>query len=339
MKYLLFILIILGISCSNQDENLFDSNNFHLVESTVIIDDNINIPFRSLVYDNKIYITDRSNQPSIAIFDITEKDKPVFIKGIGREGRAGGEFLAPDFLVKNPINNYLYIFDAGGRKLVQVNNQDEILTDDLSFRINGMPTDFHIVNENEFITTGIIPNSRFTVVEIDNTNLIPIDAIGEMSTLDVQLSGLHKASAWRSQTVYSKEREQLAMFSSYAKKAELFNKEGDLLQIIQDVEHNKPKVSLVNSEFVFEDDAIVSYVHATSDSKYIYALYSGQPYGDVSASDGNYIHVFDWDLNFIAGFQLDHFSVSITVDNQRGIYSTQHNPEVMIRLVDLSDKI
>lgn len=338
-KNLLLLLFILLTACSQQDETFFEMNEHPEIHSESIIENNLISPVRSLIHSNNLYISDRSNQPSILIFDITDKNNPEFIKGLGREGRGGGEFLAPDFLLKSPINENIFVFDAGGRKLVQIDENNVILSDDLSFRLNGMPTNLHAVDSTKFIVTGIIPDSRFSIVGIDGTNIVQSDAVGEITSLGEELSGFHEANAWRSQSTYLKSEAKIALFSAYAKRVDLLNSDGDLLKTVKDDDHDRPRVSFRDSEFVFENNAVIGYVSATSDDDYIYALYSGQNYGNEGAGNGQYLHVFDWDLNFISGFHLDHFSLNITVDENMGIYSTQQNPDVAIRFFDLSNKI
>jgi len=337
MKYF-FCFSLLLISCVNQDENFFKSYDFHQINSKIVVETGLNAPLKSALRDETLYISDRSNNPSVLIYDISDSTNPEFIAGLGREGRGGGEFLAPDFLLKDSGSENIFVFDAGGRKLVQIDENNEILTDDLSFRLNGMPTNLHVIDSTTFIATGIIPNSRFSIVEIDGTDIVQSDAFGEIISLGEELSGFHEANAWRSQSTYLNSKKKIALFSSYANRVDLLNTYGDLLKTIFDDDHDRPRVSFRDSEFVFENDAIIGYVSATSDSDYIYALYSGQTYGSEGAGNGQYLHVFDWELNFISGFQLDHYSIHITTDNNKGIYSTQQHPDVAIRFFDLVDK-
>lgn len=339
MKHFFITLLLIFASCTGTDENLFTSNDYPQINSNVIIEDELLLPVRSLVWNDKIYISDRSNNPSILIYNITDKSNPEFMTGLGREGRGGGEFLAPDFLLKDSGSENIFVFDAGGRKLVQIDENNELLIDDLSFRLNGMPTNLHVVDSTTFIATGIIPNSRFSIVKIDGTDIVQSDAFGEIISLGEEFSGFHEANAWRSQSTYLNSEKKIALFSSYANRADLLSTDGDLLMTVYDEDHARPRVSFRDSEFVFENNAIIGYVSATSDAEYIYALYSGQNYGSEGASDGRFVHIFDWDLNFISGFQLDHYSINITVDGNRGIYSTQQHPDVAIRFFDLSDKI
>ncbi|NBC26729.1 MAG: hypothetical protein GVY08_07705 [Bacteroidetes bacterium] len=338
-KYFLFFFFVVLISCTNQDKSLFESNDFPKIDSKVIIDNDLKTPFKSLIENNTLYITDRSNRPSIVLYDISDVNDTEFINGLGREGRGGGEFLAPDFLLKNPTGESVYVFDAGGRKLVHIDENNEIQTEDLSFRLNGMPTNLHAVDSTIFIATGIIPESRFSIVEIVGTDIVQSETIGDYISLGENFSGFHEANAWRSQSTYQNSENKIALFSSYAKRADLLHTNGELLETVKDKNHDRPKVSITDSEFVFEDDAVIGYVSVTSDEDFIYALYSGQNYGNEGAGNGQYLHVFDWDLNFISGFHLDHFSLNITVDENMGIYSTQQNPDVAIRFFDLSNKI
>jgi len=330
-------ILSLFISCvENQQQSPFGELQLQNVESSVLLDDQVIFPLKTVREGDKLYVTDRSNKPSVWIFRIDEANDLHLFKELGREGRGGGEFLAPDQIFPQSDGSGKFVYDAGGRKLVGINNQFEIESNEYSFRSSGMPTNIHSISEDRFLITGILPESRFEIYEKKDFELIKSESFGEMTSLGDQFGNLHLASAWRSQSVYHSGLERIALFSSYAERIELYAVDGELLHTVSSDENGVPKVSYVGSEFVFENDAIISYVSATSDENYIYALYSGKNYGDEGAGNGTILHVFDWALNFIEGFQLDHHSVSISADNDGKIYSTQNHPESAIKLIELN---
>lgn len=329
-------ILSLFISCvDNQQQSPFVELQLQNMESSVLLDDRVIFPLKTEREGDKLYVTDRSNKPSVWIFRIDETNDLHLFRELGREGRGGGEFLAPDQIFPQNNGSGIFVYDTGGRKLVRINNQFEIDSNEYSFRTNGMPTNIHSISEDLFLITGILPESRFEIYEKKGFELIRSESFGELTSLGDQFGNLHLASAWRSQSVYNSEIGRLALFSSYAERIELYGLDGELLHTVSSDENDVPKVSYSGSEFVFQNDAIVSYVSAASDDNYIYALYSGKNYGDEGAGNGSILHVFDWDLNFIEGFQLDHYSVSISADDGE-IYSTQNHPEVAIRLIELN---
>lgn len=329
-------ILSLFISCvDHQEQSPFGEIELQNLESSVLLDDQVIFPLKTVREGGKLYVTDRSNKPSVWIFRIDEANDLHLFKELGREGRGGGEFLAPDQIFPQNNGSGIFVYDTGGRKLVRINNQFEIESNEYSFRTSGMPTNIYSISEDLFLITGILPESKFEIYEKRDFELTRSESFGELTSLGDQFGKLHLAAAWRSQSVYHSGMDRLALFSSYAERIELYGLDGELLRTVSSDEHDVPRVSYVGSEFVFQDDAIVSYVSAASDDNYIYALYSGNNREDEGAGNGSILHIFDWDLNFIEGFQLDHFSVSISADDGK-IYSTQNHPEAAIRLIELN---
>lgn len=326
----------LFISCvEKQMQSPFGELELQSVESSVLLDDQVVFPLKTLRDGDKLFVSDRSNKPSVWIFRIDEANDLHLFKELGREGRGGGEFLAPDQIFPQNSGRGIFVYDTGGRKLVRINNLFEIESNEYSFRTSGMPTNIYSISEDLFLVTGILPESKFEIYEKRDFELTRSESFGELTSLGDQFGKLHLAAAWRSQSVYHSGMDRLALFSSYAERIELYGLDGELLRTVSSDEHDVPRVSYVGSEFVFQNDAIVSYVSAASDDNYIYALYSGNNREDEGAGNGSILHIFDWDLNFIEGFQLDHFSVSISADDGK-IYSTQNHPEAAIRLIELN---
>jgi hypothetical protein len=333
----LLMLSAFLLSCYEQElKSPFTEKQFPLVKSTVLLEDEVNFPFRTLRYQNKLYVTDRSNEPSVSIFRFNEKNEVKQFKRLGREGRGGGEFLAPDQIIPKINGEGVFVYDAGGRKLVKINNQFEIESNDYSFRTSGMPTNIYLMTEDLFIVTGILPESRFEIYQKKEFELTRKKRIGDLTELGDRFGNLHLASAWRAQSVFHPELNRLVLFSSFADRIELFDMDGEILHTISNIENEVPKVGYSGSEFVFHNDAIISYVSATSNDEYLFALYSGNNYGATGSGNGTIIHVFDWELNFIKGYQLDHYSISISADNNGNIYSTQNHPEAAVRLINLN---
>ena len=87
-----------------------------------------------------------------------------------------------------------------------------------------------------------------------------------------------------------------------------------------------PKVRLENG-YPIDDGGIIAYLKADSNRDYIYALYSGAPRTRTSEESinplySNKIHKFDFDMNLIKAYELDHRTLSFTVDDQGGIFTT-----------------
>ncbi len=332
---LLLLCPIILLSCSKQSGIDIQPVS---VSSTVVIEEGVYVPAQILVHENHLYITDRSNNPSIAIFQITEEGSYNPAKQLGREGRGGGEFLAPNTLLVNSHTNNVYVFDIGGRKLVPINQELELEGNrEKIIEMNGMPDNIHAISDSAYAVTGIYVGARFGVFQNDGQSLKEASSFGEFEPTDVELNSFHEAAAWRSGSVYSEENQILALFPRYANRAELYDLDGNFISHYESTSHGKPKVGYVNDEFVFSDDAIVTYLSVAAMGENIYALYSGEKYGSEASGEGNRVHVFDWDLNLLTILELDHHASTIAVDGNNGLYTSQNNPDVTIRFINLRD--
>jgi len=158
---LLLLCPIILLSCSKQSGIDIQPVS---VSSTVVIEEGVYVPAQILVHENHLYITDRSNNPSIAIFQITEEGSYNPAKQLGREGRGGGEFLAPNTLLVNSHTNNVYVFDIGGRKLVPINQELELEGNrEKIIEMNGMPDNIHAISDSAYAVTGIYVGARFGV--------------------------------------------------------------------------------------------------------------------------------------------------------------------------------
>ncbi|TVR13300.1 MAG: hypothetical protein EA391_14345 [Balneolaceae bacterium] len=334
-KLLFLLYSILLFSCTNQPGLDLQPE---AISTTVVIQEGIFLPAEMLVHEDLLLITDRSNNPSVSIFQITDEETYKPIKQLGREGRGGGEFLAPNTLLFNKHTNKVYVFDIGGRKLVPINQQLEFETNsEKIIEMNGMPDGIHAISDSAYAITGIFVGARFGLFENTGYSLKETATFGEFEPTGIELNSFHEAAAWRSGSVYSESSQKLVLFNRYANRAELYDLHGNLLTYHESPTHGKPKAEYVNDEFVFSDDAIVSYISVAADNDRIFALYSGKSYNSETSGEGNLVHVFDWDLNLVTILELDHDSISITVDEKSGLYSIQNSADVAIRFAQLHD--
>ncbi len=84
----------------------------------------------------------------------------------------------------------------------------------------------------------------------------------------------------------------------------------------------------------------MGYVDGSASKNHLFALFSGRTRegGKGRAYMGRFVHVFDWDGNFVMAIQLDTDVAAITVDeDERVLYAIRHLPYPAIVRYSLAD--
>jgi len=132
------------------------------------------------------------------------------------------------------------------------------------------------------------------------------------------------ATSWYSFSVTHTGVDFVYIFSLNADLIEKYNGDGKLLKRIQGQEFGLPKrkLDIVNGQqFSVDDGGKVAYLWVDTDENYIYALYSGELREELDNLSANKIHKFDWDLNLIKAYELDHNPYMFAADGYGGIYT------------------
>ena len=85
-----------------------------------------------------------------------------------------------------------------------------------------------------------------------------------------------------------------------------------------------------------DDGGKAAYSWVDADANHIYTLYSGTMRSEENALYTNKVHLFNWDLELIEGYELDHRTHMIAADGKGGIYSlTSEEEGTVIRYIEL----
>jgi len=301
----------------------------------------LNTPYRMEFVLNHGYlaITDIDNQPSLHIVEFSGIDNYGYLAGLGREGRGPSEYLSPNVVIDAADENAFYVHDANGMKLVKYSSElSPLPKEEQMIRPNGLPITVHKFND-QFIVNGITVNGKFELLDNEGNS---IRVVGDPISLGSDLPSSALAQIWHSYSAFSPSEQKIAIFSKAADRAELFDlSTGEKVSEFVDSRFPVPDVRIENVDgtprMLPGRNAKNAFSWVTSNGNYLYALYSGEPDDSETSNYGKYIIMFDWDLNLLEKYELDHHSFTILANNEGDIFSIQHDPVPAIRFISAED--
>lgn len=342
LKALLFIFVIIFLENVNAQTEIDLSNTIPLESQELgALNEFLISPYRMEFILNSKYlaITDLDNQPSLHIIDFSNKDNYKYVTGLGKQGRGPSEYLSPNVIIDVTDEEAFYVHDANGMKLVKYDSEfNPLPNEELTIRPNGLPITMHLFND-QFIANGITVNAKFELLGKDGSS---INGVGEPISLGSGLPPHVIAQAWHSYSTLSSNKGRVAIFSRSADRAELYDlsteqKVGEFI----DQRFPQPDLRIVdtgnNARAVPGRNAKIAFSWATSNNNFIYALYSGESVQSETSNYGKYILVFDWDLNLLGTYELDHHSFTILANNDGDIFSIQNDPIPAIHYISSED--
>ena len=210
--------------------------------------------------------------------------------------------------------------------------------DDIHLHIKGRPVTMNTLSDNRFAAAGLYFRDRFQVFDAGG-NIIGNH--GEQINFDDDFSPQHLGTAWYSQSVTHPDEDLIYLFSINADFIEKYSTDGTLITRVQGSKFPIPKMRLETQSgqpWPVDDGGKAAYVWVDSDEDHIYAFYSGNMRSEENALYTNKVHVFNWDLELIEGYELDHKTHMITAGGKGGIYSLRTEEEgAVIRYIELEN--
>ncbi|WP_018128521.1 BF3164 family lipoprotein [Balneola vulgaris] len=287
-----------------------------------------------LILNGKVIVTDRLNTPIVHVFTFENQTQLKQINSFGNKGRGPGDFEDPWVMFSNDDSSMLYVYDAVNKRIATYSNEFELLENDYII-LEGLNFFTNIfTNNNVFYGAGITPGCQLLVFDIDGKK---VDCIGKHPDLNLntEVSIITEAQRWHSYAVINFKENRIALFYRHAIRAALIDFGGSILKEEIDSHFGVPLTEVNNGNAYPADADMRAFIAATSNDDFIYALYSGEVSNGPSSSLGKYVIKYDWNLNKIATYKLDHSSISIYLDDNNMLYSIEFEPESRIRLLKL----
>tara|TARA_R110001599_G_scaffold84130_2_gene226609 strand:- start:4939 stop:5964 length:1026 start_codon:yes stop_codon:yes gene_type:complete len=332
----LLFLIFYCNTIVNAQSKVFglDGVDIQTIESeTVDIDKEFYQANDMLFLDEKVVITDKSNEPAVLVFSKNSAKKFRYVTSYGKPGRGPGDFEDPWEVFKNPNNDSrYYVYDAINRRIA-VYTKDSELLENSYISVKGVNFFTSIFKKDDaFYAAGITPECQVLVFDSDGEKL---DCLGDQPSLNLttKVSIASEAQRWHSYAAMNQVENKVALFYRHAIRARLIETDGTKLNEIVDEKFGVPFTEVINGNAAPTNADMRAFISVTSNNEYIYALYSGRISNGPSSSLGIYVMKYDWDLNLLDVYKLDHSSINIHVDEDGNLYSIEYEPESKIRLL------
>ncbi|MBO6801575.1 MAG: 6-bladed beta-propeller [Balneola sp.] len=339
MKLSVFITTLFLFWCVEirAQQSIFDVKNYPFTEVASIVlqpDSEIFLPSDLIFHDDKIVVTDKSNKPTIQVFS----QENTLLKqkhSLGSVGKGPGEFIDPWDIFIDQQEGYIYIFDAVNRRIAVLNEEYELNENEYVYlKTDGFYTTLNRY-KSSFIGSGITTGCMLEIIDANGER---IECRGNHPDLGLksEVSERSVAQRWHSYSVINQHIGKAVFFYRFAKRVAVIDLEGNLINELVDEDLGIPITQVMGGNALPTNIDLRAYISVDANDENIYALYSGEISTGPSSSLGRYIQKFDWDLNLIEVYKLDHLAINVHVDNQGNVYTIEYEPENNIRLLEIN---
>lgn len=318
-----FAVIVIGItSCKNssEEQNHFQRTiDYNAVRTSSIVEATmVRNPRVVEIIDNKLVIGEVGGSPSIHMFEIKDSGGVDYLKGIGRAGRGPGEYERLMEIID--ADSLFYVYDGNQFALTAYTIKGDLLDQKRrKLTTRGLPNSMFMLNNGSVVASGVFLNERFQIFDKTSTSKT---SQGEYIVFDDKFTSRDNGIAWLSHGTMDPGQHHIYLFAENAEFMEKYNLSGELLKRVQGDEYPVPSM-ILEDNWPVDNNGIVGYTDVVSNDEHIYTSYSGKPRSDDSLNpfDTDLIQKFDWDLNFLEGFKLDHKPTEFVVNNDEKIYT------------------
>lgn len=323
-----FFISLIFISCANDDSVEVRVTNPESIEVLTGVKLNasenlyeiMDIALSNIEGEYFALITDATKAPPVHLINVSEDS---YISGLSREGRGPGEFSQPNsisvfdgaFIITDPANSRLTHIPEEVFKNSDLRGHSKFKVDNIQFP--GLALSVLPINSDNYVVVGPIrtnENHRFALINPDeNTNRF----FGSHDSIDPNIDPNTIQLNYREYGTVSNKNSMFATGKYHKDQIDIFDFDGNLHTSYRGPDYDKLDFEVNEGRYVLKsENNIISYVDITSNSDYIYALYSGKKLNQSQRNFGNFVVVIDWEGNYIQSFQLDQQAFSLAVSDE-----------------------
>jgi hypothetical protein len=223
-------------------------------------------------------------------------------------------------------DSLFYVYDGNQFALTAYTIKGDLLDQKRrKLTTRGLPNSMFMLNNGSVVASGVFLNERFQIFDKTSTSKT---SHGEYIVFDDKFTARDNGIAWLSHGTMDPGQNHIYLFAENAEFMEMYNLSGELIKREQGDEYPVPSM-ILEDNWPVDNNGIVGYTDVISNGHHIYASYSGKPRSDDSLNplETDLIQKFDWNLNFLEGFKLDHKTTQFVVNNDEKIYTLNETDE------------
>lgn len=297
---------------------------------TVSASDQFAMPISVGIVGERLVLADGMGDPAIHVLD---RKSGELRRSMGRQGEGPGEFIAPRTVDPISGESAFWVFDGGTQRLTRVDlDSDEPISQVETVALRSGATLLETLwgPDGGVIALGFFGDGRLGYFDAEGDQLA---SAGRLPPNPMDLPGNVVQHAYQGRIQPDPARERLAVGSRHASRLELYDADGTLRALARSPFEFEPEFEVKETEHgpVMAPLSAMryGYIDVAAGENVVLGLFSGRTLAanPEDANFGRFVHVFDWDGQFLAAYQLDADVFSITLDEEaNALYAIRHLP-------------
>lgn len=329
----IFLIILIGlyfVSCEKPNQIIIsnDIKTFsqfpkeEKVEFKKLVEFTLGNPRQMIIIDSTLILGYYASGQKYYLVNYS-LSKGEFSKQYIRKGRGLNKMLG--LANMGFYNNYLWLNDFTAKKIMLldknkvINESSDFDIKEFSFNTNRYYRSI-LIDSLQCISTGS-ETSKFKVQIINLSNGKVSKEFGKLKTYPKDLPLPVITQAILTQTFLKPTRDKLVLAYIHSDIIEIFNLNTKKSISLQGPEKFDLDFKTINNTWFENEKTKVAFIGGTVTNQNIYLLYSGKKFSDENAFKGNYIFVYDWDMNPVKRIKLNKEVYQISISDDNILYS------------------
>lgn len=333
----IFIIALLFLwACAEKENKIpsfnWDSTKEKLLPSEIVLSlEDLN-PKKIVFCDDFLFLSHSKTEKLLSVYDL--KSAKTIGQFVGK-GRGPLELLNIQNLTKNEKLKTLNLYDAITSKYI-VCKIDDLKRGSLETISTGETRHSFVKDQVVYTNDSCICYLGVETRLVLQNNLGQlVDSIGDYKIFNNNEKNVWLPQIYKGQIAYNEETQQFAIFNRLTDKIEFYSNRA-LVKVISGPDSFKEMYQINSvgggmSLGYYSEKTHIAYERVASNSKYIFALYSGETFGE-DGTHHSIIFKFDWDGKPIERYKLEKPLTSFDVDWDKNIIyglNTEDDPVIL----------
>ena len=314
-----------------------------IVGEVLFEEDILGMPMDIALLGDNLVVLDHSADSAVQVID---SRSGKLVRRFGRAGAGPGEFALAWALDPVPgSQSEFWVYDSRLGRQTYVDLDEEFFKQGklgdkiVNLQMEGPSLGPVRTDRNTSLSLGFYESGRLAVFDDKGIQITTVAALPAGDG-----PAYVRQQAYQATLVAHPNRALFAATNRYSSLIEIYHSDGSTVRIQHGPRLVTPSYGMEQDDegpyIVQGEDTRLGYVDGSASNDHLFALFSGRTRegGRGQASMGRFVHVFDWEGNFVTAIQLDTDVAAITVDQDEGVlYGIRHLPYPAIVRYSLAD--